>query len=335
MPQEVEVFPIIDVSGSAADYETAASNGVDARRIGGELFERRVAEVHYRSVQREIRRSGEQAAGHPDLFSADLVRQPAEEDEDARIQPDQVVETTYQNLTLWMAAREVSRNSALARRPSPLIDIEHVTLHGTLDPRLILLNEPGSDRARGYRLLRHRLFSNGDPRIVAVTSAHPGEGKTTCALNLALAIAEDTMTRTLLLEANLPRPALGEVFDFAPSQSIVEKIVRFNSLGPPYPVVSISGTRLHASALPYARLAGRRLDRTLFAAALSELREAYDYIVVDAASVLESGDVDVVGESSDAVIVAARAGRSSKRDLRRAIAQLAPAPVLGSVLIDA
>jgi Mrp family chromosome partitioning ATPase len=280
MPQDVEVFPIIDVPGSAADYEPEASNGVDS---------------------------------------------------------GQIIETRHQTLMLWVAAREAEthRNQALARRSHPLIDIEHVTLRGTLDSRLVLLSEPGSDRARGYRLLRHRLFSNGDPRIVAVTSAHPGEGKTTCALNLALAIAEDTMTRTLLIEANLSRPALGEVFDFAPPLSIVEKIIRFTCVGPPYPVVSISGTRLHASALPDAPLEGRRLDRTLFAAVLCELREAYDYIVVDAASVLESGDVDVVGESSDAVIVAARAGRSSKRDLRRAIAQLAPAPVLGSVLIDA
>jgi Mrp family chromosome partitioning ATPase len=301
MPQDVEVFPIIDVSGSAADYGPAASN--DTGRFGGERFERRVAEVHHRSAQQEIR--------------------------------DQVGETTHQNLTVWRAVRETQRNWALARRPRPLIDIEHVTLRGTLDPRLVLLSEPGSDRARGYRLLRHRLFSSGDPRIVAVTSAHPGEGKTTCALNLALAIAEDAMTRTLLLEANLPRPALAEVFAFAPPRSIVEKIIRFTRVGPPFPVVSISGTRLHASALADAPLEGRRLDRTFFAAVLSELREAYDYIVVDAASVLESGDVDVVGESSDAVIVAARAGRSRKRDLRRAIAQLAPAPVLGSVLIDA
>jgi len=335
MPQDVEVFPIIDVSGSAADYGPAASNDVGTARIGGERFERRVVEVHHRSAQREIRRSGEQGAGHRDLFSADLVRQPAGEDEEARTRRDQVVEMTYQNLTLWRAARDTQRNWALARRPPPLIDIEHVALRGTLDPRLVLLSEPGSDRARSYRLLRHRLFSNGDPRTVAVTSAHRGEGKTTCALNLALAIAEDTMTRTLLLEANLPRPALAQVFAFAPSRSIVEKIIRFSSVGPPYPVVSISGTRLHASALPDTPLEGRRLDRTLFAAVLSELREAYDYIVVDAASVLESGDVDVVGESSDAVIVAARAGRSGKRELRRAIAQLAPAPVLGSVLIDA
>jgi Mrp family chromosome partitioning ATPase len=89
------------------------------------------------------------------------------------------------------------------------------------------------------------------------------------------------------------------------------------------------------AALPETPIEGGRLDRTLFAVALSDLRNAYDYIVIDAASVFESGDVDVVGECSSGVIVAARAGRSRKGDLRRAIGELAPAHVLGTVLIDA
>ncbi len=240
----------------------------------------------------------------------------------------------HQELALWTSPSEaLGPSGALA--PRPILWLEQVALPSTLDSRLVILREPGSERARSYRLLRHRLFSQADPRIVAVTSAYPGEGKTTCALNLALAMAEDTMTRVLLLDANLRRPALGRVFGFTPRESLVENITRSESVGPPYPVASISGTRLHVAALPETPLEGARLDRTLFAVALSDLRDAYDYVVIDAASVLESGDVDVVGECSSGVLVAARAGMSRKGDMRRAIGQLAPAPVLGSVLIDA
>jgi Mrp family chromosome partitioning ATPase len=244
-------------------------------------------------------------------------------------------EPRRQDLALWMEAGKAHNNCVVARRPRPIISIEHVILPDTLDSRLVILREPGSEGARRYRLLRHRLFSHADPRIIAVTSAQSDEGKTTCAVNLALAIAEDAMAHVILLDANLRRPALGRVFRFAPAGSIVENIARFTGLGPPYPVVSVSGTRLHVAALPESPLAGGRLDRTLFAVALADLRQAYDYIVIDAASVLESGDVDVVGECSSAVILAARAGRSKKGDLRRAIEQLTPAPVIGTVLIDA
>jgi Mrp family chromosome partitioning ATPase len=238
------------------------------------------------------------------------------------------------DLALWTTPSEaLSQVGAPGARPT--IWLEHVSLPDTLDPRLVILTDPGSGRARSYRLLRHQLFSQADPRIVAVTSAYPGEGKTTCALNLALAMVEDTMTRVLLVDANLRRPALGHIFGFTPFENLVENMARFVDVGPPYPVAAISGTRLHVAALPERPLDGGRLDRTLFAVALSDLRDAYDYIVIDAASVLESGDVDVIGECSNGVIVAARAGQSRKGAMRRAIAQLAPANVLGTVLIDA
>jgi Mrp family chromosome partitioning ATPase len=237
------------------------------------------------------------------------------------------------DLALWGNGAETRSDWVVPR--TPIITVEQVALSAPLDPRLVLMNEPTSERARRYRLLRHRLLSQGDPRIVAVTSPWGGDGKTTCALNLALATAEDAMTRVLLLDANLRRPSLAKILCFSPTHSIIDNVVHVGSMGPPYPVVFISSTTLHAAPLPDAPFDGARLDRTLLATVLSELREAYDYIIIDAASVLESGDVDVVAECSDGVIVALRAGRSKKRDIRRAVAQLAPAPVLGSVLIDA
>jgi Mrp family chromosome partitioning ATPase len=214
--------------------------------------------------------------------------------------------------------------------------LEHIRLPHALDQRLVMLREPQSARARSFRLLRHRLLSRTDPRIVAVTSPRPGDGKTTCALNLALAIAEEEMVRVLLLEANLKSPCLGQVLGFEPGGSLLEDITRYTDAGPRYPVAAIYGTRLHVAALRGGDvLPEARLDRALFAIALRELRTVYDYIVIDAASVLASADADVVGECSNGVILAMRAGTSRKSDLRRAVDQLAPAPILGTVLFDA
>lgn len=228
-----------------------------------------------------------------------------------------------------------AENVAVAlRNPKPTIALEHAELAEPLDPRLVMLREPESSQARNYRSLRHRLMSAPGVRVIAVTSARPGEGKTTCAANLALALAEDTMTRVLLVDANLPRPALGRLFGFTPAESLVEQIARFLDLYPPYPVASIGGTRVHVAALP-ERTPQCRLERSLLLPALSELRRAYDYIVIDAAAVLESADADIVGECADAAILVARNGVSRKADLRRAVRQLEPALVLGTVLVDA
>jgi Mrp family chromosome partitioning ATPase len=163
-----------------------------------------------------------------------------------------------------------------------------------------------------------------------VTSALKGEGKTTCAINLALCIADETFARVLLLEANRQRPSLARVFGVPTLHDGGSDLATTSR----HRVLGSSGPRLHiASALAYATHCGG-LDRALFGGALHELREVYDYIVVDTASVLESADVDVAAECAGGVIVAARAGRSRRGPLERAIAQLSPANVCGVVLLD-
>jgi Mrp family chromosome partitioning ATPase len=168
-----------------------------------------------------------------------------------------------------------------------------------------------SEQARAYRLLQHWLLAHADPRVIAVTSARPGEGKTTCATNLALAFADETRAKVLLIDANLRRPAMSALFRFEPEESFIGRMVEYRDATPPYSVAGIRGTRLQVAALPPKVAPGQRLDRVLFGNAIRRLRGAFDYIVIDTASVLESADADVVSEASS------------------------PATVLGTVLIDA
>jgi Mrp family chromosome partitioning ATPase len=261
----------------------------------------------------------------------DVVGEPARAENEQSNGPDDG-EPARDGIVTWKYHTE--NIAVVLRNPKPTIALEHADLPGSLDARLVMLSEPTSEQARSYRALRHRLLANPDVRVVAITSARPGEGKTTCAVNLGLALAEDTMMRVLIVDANLRRPALGGVFGFSPSESLMERVTRVMELYPPYPVTSIGGTRVHVAALPNGP-SQFRLERSLLSAALAELRNAYDYIVIDTAAVLESADADVVGECSDAAIIAVRHGASRKADVRRAVNQLAPATVLGTVLVDA
>jgi Mrp family chromosome partitioning ATPase len=225
---------------------------------------------------------------------------------------------------------EVVSDRALARRSyETTILVERVALERKIDPRLIMLLDPSSASGRSYRLLRHRLLTSGNPRVIAVTSATPGEGKTTCAVNLALAIAEDTLGSVLLLDANGRRPALGKLFRL---ESLENSAGLERSTGY-FSVVEIDTTRLHvATAVPGD--GGARLDRCAFGELLHDLRRSYDHIVVDAASVLESADTDVAAEFCDGVIVAARAKHSRRAAVGRALDELRPATIFGVVLID-
>jgi Mrp family chromosome partitioning ATPase len=237
---------------------------------------------------------------------------------------------------MTLAIRPDARISIVApnERSFPAAVIEEVTLPSELDPRLVFLSEPDSAQARNYRLLRHRLLAGADPRVIAVTSALPGEGKTTCAANLALALADQTFARVLLIDANVRRPALARTFGFEPEDSFIDQLVRGQDVRPPYSVARILGTRLHVAALRSDTPRELHLDRLRLDLALSEVRDCYHYIVIDAASVSESADADIVGECADGMLVAARAKKSHRRALCRAIDQLSPAPMLGIVLLD-
>ena len=68
-------------------------------------------------------------------------------------------------------------------------------------------------RAENYRQLRANLqFANVDqhPRVIAVTSSVPGEGKTTVAINLASTLAEAGFS-VCLVDADLRRPTIAKV----------------------------------------------------------------------------------------------------------------------------
>jgi len=212
--------------------------------------------------------------------------------------------------------------------------LEEVELPVDVDPRLVMLWDHASAQARAFRLLRHRLLSQGDPRVLVVTSAEAGEGKTTCAANLALALADETMSRVLLVEGNLRRPALADLFGFEPADSFVRRLVDQRDASPPYAVAGVRGTRLHVAALPMTRPREARFDRLLLGVTLQELRSAYDYVVIDAAAVLESADVNVAGECADGVILVARAEMSHKSALEQAKLALHPARLAGVVVLD-
>src|SRR4029078_5530426 len=171
-----------------------------------------------------------------------------------------------------------------------------------------------SDRAASFRLLRQRLIDRGDPRSMLCTSPNSGDGKTTLAANLALAFAELGRHRVLLVEATLRQAQLGEVFGFKPPRGFGVQLQRHRAKpNDAWVVVQIGQTQLYVLAAeprvcPHcaavmvddARFCGMcgkgvpggppsALDAVTFAAAIQRFREAFDYIVVDAPSVLAGG----------------------------------------------
>jgi len=204
------------------------------------------------------------------------------------------------------------------------------------DPRLALVLDPDSERSAAFRVLRHHLLEVGRPQVVVVSSPQPGDGKTTTAVNLALALAECGRARVLLVETNLRRPQLSGVFKLLPPWCFAEQLAAHRHQPMmPWSLIEIPQLWLHVGAINPRIEKTQLLDGPAFAIAMERLRlGGYDHIVVDAPPVLGSADVNLMADAADAVMFAVRARRSTTRDLRRAIEQLGDQKFVGAVLVQ-
>jgi len=204
------------------------------------------------------------------------------------------------------------------------------------DPRLAMLIDPDSERAAAFRVLRHHLLEVGRPQVVIVTSPLQGDGKTTVAMNLALALAECGRAKVLLAEANVRRPALADALRLVPPWCFAEQLdAHRHQPQLPWSLVEIPQLWLHVAAINPRIEQSQLLDGPAFAIAMERLRVAgYDHIVIDAPAVLGSADVNLMADAADGVILTARARRTTARDLRRSVDQLGASTVIGTVLVE-
>jgi capsular exopolysaccharide synthesis family protein len=173
--------------------------------------------------------------------------------------------------------------------------------------------------------------SSRPPRILAVTSAAPGEGKTTVAVQLARALA-DTGARTLLIECDMRRPVFGEEFGIGAegglSLFLAGHVVR--------PTVHTTTNRAlfvigagPTAPNPVALLNSDRMSKFLQAMA-----DAFKFVIVDTPPAVPMADARVVGAKADGVLIVVRAGQTPSHALRRV--QLAlertGSTILGTVL---
>lgn len=204
------------------------------------------------------------------------------------------------------------------------------------DQRLAMMIDADSERSASFRVLRHHLLEVGRPQCVVVSSPRQGDGKTTTAVNLALALAECGRAKVLLVETHLRRPQLAGVFKFLPPWCFAEQLAAHrHQPNMPWNFIDIPQLWLHVAAVNPKIEKTQLLDGPAFSIALDRLRlGGYDHIVIDAPPVLGSADVNLMADAADTVLLAVRSRSSTTRDLRKAIEQLGASSIAGTVLVE-
>lgn len=227
---------------------------------------------------------------------------------------------------------------------------------------VVAAHAPLSPASETFRHLRTAVqFSRPDTvvRTVVVTSAGPGDGKSTIASNLAVTFAQ-AGRRTVLLDTDFRRPRLHDVFQDGPSTGLAHLVRTADSWdGPdgraelsselerafstgvdglfvvPTGAVAVEG---RADSVPDGRLVVPNPSELLGSADLRRLLEALldvvDVVVVDTPPVLAATDAVLLSTQADATLFVARAGVTKAGDIGQALAHLddVGARVVGAVL---
>jgi non-specific protein-tyrosine kinase len=207
---------------------------------------------------------------------------------------------------------------------------------GSLGAELISARQPRSPATEAYRALRVNIqFSMVDRtlRTILVTSANPGEGKSTIACNLAIVIAQ-AGARVILVDSDLRRPTLHRIFALPNSSGLTSILLDPDTQLPALIQASgVDNLRIMTSGPqppnPSELLGSKRMESVIEA-----LQQEADIIIFDSPPVLAATDGLVLSSRVDATILIIRAGhtrRSPARHAREALKTVG-ANTLGAVL---
>jgi protein-tyrosine kinase len=184
-----------------------------------------------------------------------------------------------------------------------------------------------------YRRLAGRLYlaqAEHGMRVVMVTSAMPGEGKTLTATNVALTLAESYKRQVLLIDADLRRPWVHEMFQ-VPNLSGLNDGLR-SAEDHKIPLLRLTD---HLSILtagrpdrdPMSVLSSDRMRRVL-----TEASARFDWVIIDTPPVALLTDAHLLASLVDAVVLVVQAGKTPLAAINKAVEAVGRERILGVVL---
>jgi capsular exopolysaccharide synthesis family protein len=187
------------------------------------------------------------------------------------------------------------------------------------------LTAPESATAESFRSLRSGLTLSGVGRklkVLSITSALPGEGKSYTVYNLALAFAGVGL-KVLIIDADLRRPRQHALFRAAREDGLADVLAGMKSFSEAVLTHPVEPNLFLLSAGRQSPLASELLGSAEIEEVIAAARERFDLVLVDNAPALPVADAIIVGTHCDGTIGVLRAGRTSRKALRRFVQLLA------------
>jgi capsular exopolysaccharide synthesis family protein len=209
-------------------------------------------------------------------------------------------------------------------------------------PRQVLMDKrliaaiPGHEYKDAYRMLRTRVLQSmreNQWTSVAITGPATGCGKTMTAINLAISLAMEVTHTVLLVDLDLRKPSVHEYFGYKPEVGLSDYLLH----DVPIHQILFTPSIERLVVLP-GRMeihnSSEMLRSPKMVALVNELKHRYPdrLVVFDLPPILAADDALAFAPYTDAMLMVAEAGGTSREDLQKSLEVLKSVPVIGTVL---
>jgi capsular exopolysaccharide synthesis family protein len=166
-------------------------------------------------------------------------------------------------------------------------------------------------------------------KTLMLTSAMPSEGKTLTTVNLALTLSESYARRVLIIDADLRWPSIHTVFGLPNEQGLSEALeghqfdLPIRQLTPRFAVLTAG----RPGPTPLAGLTSVRMARLI-----DECAKHFDWVLLDTPPVGLLPDAQLLARLTRAVVLVIAANVTPAATVERAVAELGPDCIIGTVL---
>jgi capsular exopolysaccharide synthesis family protein len=188
---------------------------------------------------------------------------------------------------------------------------------------LLLDDSPRSPANEAFRVLRTNLLSmkNGQPpKMLLVTSAEPGVGKSTVVSNLAVVLAQSG-NKVILVDSDFGRPNIHKIFGLANNHGLTTVLQVENILDEVLNDTKVEGLSVLTSG-PIPSNPGDLLQGQKLTSLISELSGNADYILFDGPPLLAIADATMMATELEAVLIVAGRRKVNEKTLQKALHQL-------------
>jgi capsular exopolysaccharide synthesis family protein len=186
------------------------------------------------------------------------------------------------------------------------------------------------------------LFIEGNerqPGVLVSASPNPGEGKTTVACNLGIAMAEINQ-RVLLIDADMRRPRIHRIFQLENRVGLTDLLHSKQTLSDARLIEASRETWIPGLHVLTSGAHSANVSTLLYSARLPEIiqlaRQNFDMVIIDSPPMLHIADARLVARHADGVLLVMRAGKTTRMAAREAKRKFAAdsATLLGCILTD-